>query len=76
MRGIICVSGCLVQPINPSISTKVPGNPFYLFESSVLIAIGRSIFEHLGRNHGVLVPDIKGSEAFPYREETGDAELN
>lgn len=39
------VSGRIVQPINPSLSTQEPGNPFYLFESSVLVAVGATIFE-------------------------------
>jgi hypothetical protein len=41
------VAGCIVQPINPSVSTRVTGNLFYLFESSVLMAVGAMIFERL-----------------------------
>lgn len=67
-----CVSGLLVQPINPAISTKVPGEPFYLFESSVLMAIGSSILERFEQDHAVTVPDIKKSETFPYCEVTGE----
>jgi hypothetical protein len=69
------VSGCLVQPINPSLSTKEPGNPYYLFESSTLMATGSSILERL-TEHAVSVPSIKKSETFPYRETTGDVEGN
>jgi hypothetical protein len=69
------VSGCLVQPINPSVSTKELGNPYYLFESSVLMATGSSILERL-TEHAVSVPNVKKSETFPYRETTGDVEEN
>lgn len=66
------VSGCLVQPINPSISTQQPENPFYLLESSVLMAIGATIFERLGSGHGHILPEVGQSDRFPYREATGD----
>jgi hypothetical protein len=72
------VSGCLVQPIDPSISTKVIGHPFYLFESRVLMTIGCSILECLERelqDHAISIPDIKRTEMFPYCEATGDITL-
>ena len=68
------VPGCLVQPINPSVSTKELGNPYYLFESSVLMATGSSILERL-TEHAVSVPSVKKSETFPYRETTGDVDV-
>jgi hypothetical protein len=66
------VSGCLVQPINPSLSTLQLGNPFYLFESSVLVAVGATIYERLGSGHGIVLPEVGRSDRFPYREATGD----
>lgn len=66
------VSGCLVQPINPSLSTRQLGNPFYLLESSVLMTVSATILERLGSGSGIVLPDIRKSERFPYREETGD----
>ena len=33
------VPGVLVQPINPGIATHIPGNSFFVFETSVLMAI-------------------------------------
>lgn len=66
------VPGCLIQPINPNVSTQEPGNPFYVFESSVLMAIGEMILGKLESGNGNLViPEVKESEWFPYREETG-----
>ena len=72
------VFGCLVQPINPSISTKVIGHPFYLFESCVLMTIGCSILKCLEQelqDHAISIPDIKRTEMFPYCEATGDITL-
>ena len=67
------VAGRVVQPINPSVSTRVTGNPFYLFESGVLMAIGATIFEWLESvaQAGNLLPEMRKSDQFPYREETG-----
>ena len=65
------VAGCIVQPINPSVSTRVTGNPFYLFESGVLMAVGATIFERLESVAGNLLPEMRKSDQFPYHEETG-----
>ena len=66
------VPGRLIQPINPSLSTKEPRNPFYLFESGVLMAIGKTILGKLeSGNANLVIPEVKESEWFPYREETG-----
>jgi hypothetical protein len=65
------VSERIIQPINPSLSTREPGNPFYLFESSVLMAIGATILGKLEPGNGNLLPEVKESDRFPYHEETG-----
>ena len=65
------VSGHIIQPINPSLSTQEPGNSFYLFESSVLVAVGATLFERLESGIGNLLPEIRRTDRFPYREETG-----
>jgi hypothetical protein len=49
----------------------VTGNPFYLFESSVLMAVGAIIFERLESVVGNILPEVRKSDRFPYREETG-----
>jgi hypothetical protein len=66
------VAGCLVQPINPSLSTRELGNPFYLFESSVLMAVSATIFERVRSGNGTVLPEVRRSDKFPYHEETGD----
>ena len=57
--GLHRVPGCLIQPINPNISTQEPGNPFYVLESSVLMAIGEMILGKLESENGNLViPEV------------------
>lgn len=65
------VSGRLIEPINPSISIREIGNPAYLFESGVLMALGASILERLTSEEGKLLPEVVSSDDFPYREATG-----
>jgi hypothetical protein len=64
-------SGRLVEPINPAVCTRNAGGPFYLFESGVLMAIGSTIFERICPEDGRLLPVLRRSDFFPYREETG-----
>jgi len=64
-------SGRLVEPINPAICTRDAVGPFYLFESSVLMAIGLTILERICSDDGRLLPAVRQSDFFPYREETG-----
>jgi hypothetical protein len=33
------VPGALIQPVNPGIASHIPGNSFFVFETSVLMAI-------------------------------------
>jgi hypothetical protein len=66
------VLDCLVQPINPSLSTCELRNPFYLFESSVLMAVRVTIFERLESRQGNLLTEVRMSGRFPYREDTGN----
>ena len=64
-------SGRLVEPINPAVCTRNAGSPFYLFESSVLMAIGSTIFERICPDDRHLLPTLRRSDVFPYREESG-----
>ena len=65
------ISGRLVEAVNPAISTRDAGKPFYLFESGVLMALGSVILERLTHDDGRLLPKVVPSKEFPYREATG-----
>jgi hypothetical protein len=64
------VSSRLIQPVNPSIAVDEEGKPFYLFESHFLLTVGATILEQLESGQGNLLPEIRKSDRFPYREET------
>lgn len=65
------VSGRLVQPVNPVISTATPHKPFYLWESSVLMALASSLVERIFHRDFKNIPNVKQSAYFPYREASG-----
>ncbi|KAG6835458.1 hypothetical protein H0H93_001265, partial [Arthromyces matolae] len=67
------VQGCLIIAINPSVSTRDVGKPIYLFESSVLMALGTTLLERISGNASPILPEIKVSLTFPYREPEGKA---
>jgi hypothetical protein len=67
------VPGHTVQAINPTISTRDMGQPYYLLESSFLVALTANLMGYL------CVLDLKGiqklppTNSFPYREVSGKA---
>ena len=67
------VPGCLIQVVNPTISTTHTKFPFYLLQSSVLVALTASIFQSLTTSHLKSVPKITPSQEYPYREASGRA---
>jgi hypothetical protein len=61
------VPGNLVQPLNPTVSNRIAGEPMYLFSSDVLIHVASGINVQLaGRDFG-FIPAVDRSEYFPYR---------
>ena len=65
------VPGQLVEPIDPGISLKELGKPFYLFESSTLRTIGAVLLERITRDDAPHVPVVQRSLRFPYCELNG-----
>ena len=66
------VPGHLIQVVNPTISVTHTNLPFYLFQSSVLVALTASIFRGLMTSHLKNVPKITPSQEYPYRETSGE----
>jgi len=60
------VPGALVQPINPSIATHIPGNSFFVFETSVLMAITVNLRDRIVHGYHRAIPHVKVSDLFPY----------
>ncbi|KAI0283828.1 hypothetical protein BC826DRAFT_1093772 [Russula brevipes] len=65
------VPGALVQPINPVVASHNLCDTFFLFESSVLMAIAASLQDRVARGHRKAIPHVKKSDYFPYQEQDG-----
>jgi hypothetical protein len=65
------VPGALVQPVNPNVAMHIPGNSFFVFETSVLMAIAVNLRDRIVRGYHRSIPHVKVSDCFPYREEDG-----
>jgi hypothetical protein len=61
------VPGNLIQPINPVFSTREPGNPFYLFDSTSLMALGSCLLDRFSRIDVQAIPTTNITQEFPYR---------
>ncbi len=60
------VAGCFTQPVNLSVSTRNT-RPFYLFESSVILALGDSLLSWIRPGDPKLIPSMPRSQHFPYQ---------
>jgi hypothetical protein len=56
----------LIQAINPSISTQDAHKPFYLLESTVLIALAASLFKYLSLSDMKGILKLAPTNVFPY----------
>jgi len=62
------VPGHLIQFVNPTTSKSVLSMPFYLLQSTVLVAITASLFQSLTISDLKNVPKLAVSKEYPYRE--------
>jgi len=65
------VPGALVKPINPGIASHLTCESFFLFQSSVLMAIASNLRDQIERGYRKAIPHVKLSDEFPYREQQG-----
>jgi hypothetical protein len=65
------VPGRLVQSINPEVSTSTTHHPYFLLESTVLVAIAASLLQSIVASDLKLAPKLAPSTEFPYREVGG-----
>jgi hypothetical protein len=66
------VPGTLVQPINPKVATHITCDSFFLFQSSILMAIASNLQDHIVCGYHNAIPHVKSSLEFPYREQQGN----
>ena len=64
------VPGRLIQLINPTASNVETG--WYLFQSSVLVALAASIFQQLTVSNLKNIPKLTPFKEYPYREASGE----
>ena len=62
-----------IQVMNPTISVTHMNIPFYLFQSSVLVALTVSIFQALTVSYLKSVPKITPSQEYPYCKMSGES---
>jgi len=65
------VPGALVQPINPTVTSHIPCDSFFLFDTSTLMVIGSDLRDRIIHGHCKAIPHVKVSDAFPYQEQHG-----
>jgi hypothetical protein len=75
VRTVLSSPGRLVLPVDPAISTRVPGKPCYLFDSNVLRAFGARLLDLVTVHNNKSIPKFTPTESFPYREAQGTCQL-
>ncbi|KAJ6623827.1 hypothetical protein B0H10DRAFT_2213199 [Mycena sp. CBHHK59/15] len=73
LRDVLTTHGRLVLPVDPTLSTRVVGKPYYLFESSVLRAFGAQLLDEVTLDLNKKIPKFTPTSSFPYREASGFA---
>ena len=66
------VPGALVKAINPVVASHITCDSFFLFQTSILMAIASSLRDHMERGYRNAIPLVKLSEEFPYQEQQGN----
>ncbi|KAF8962782.1 hypothetical protein BDZ97DRAFT_2020851, partial [Flammula alnicola] len=67
------VPGALIGPVNPTLSSSHTDVPWYLFESSVLVALAASLTQELTVSQLKSIPKFGPTRDFPYLEASGRA---
>jgi len=64
--------GKLIQSLDPALSVTHTTLPFYLFESTVIVALTASIFQSLTASDLKKVPKLAMTKEYPYRATSGE----
>ena len=65
------VPGTLIIPINPDVVSHNLCDAFFLFQSSELMALAASLQDEIHPSHHRVIPQVKPSDCFLYREQDG-----
>ena len=66
------VPGRLIQSVNPTTSKTHLSIPFYLLQSTVLVALTASLFQSLTISDLKTVPKLAPTKEYPYRQGSGE----
>lgn len=66
------VPGCLIQSVNPTTSKTYLSIPFYLLQSTVLVALMASLFQSPTMSNLNTVPNLVLTKEYPYRQGSGE----
>lgn len=66
------IPGKFIQAINPIVTTVDCNAPTYLFRSDEMRALAAGLFDPLEPSDVALVPEVKVTPTFPYRESDGE----
>ncbi|KAF7328292.1 hypothetical protein MSAN_02488500 [Mycena sanguinolenta] len=73
LRPLLTAPGRLVVPVDPALSTRVAGKPYFLFDSTILQALGAQLLDEVTLQLNKQIPKLSPTTNFPYRESTGRA---
>jgi len=63
--------GALILPVNPDVASHNLCDAFLLFKSAELMAFTVSLQDGLRHSHRKVIPQVKTSDHFPYRDQDG-----
>jgi len=66
------VPGRLIKSINPTILKSHLSTPFYLLQSTVLVALTASLFQSLTMSSLKAVPNLAPTKEYPYHQGSGE----
>jgi len=69
------VPGRLIQSVNPTTSKTHLSIPFYLLQSTVLVALTASLFQSLTVSDLKTVPKLAPTKEYPYRQGSGESSI-
>lgn len=69
------VPGCLIQSVNPTTSKTHLSIPFYLLQSTVLVALAASLFQSLSVSDFKMVPKLAPTQEYPYHQGSGESAI-
>jgi len=75
-KKVLKTKGSSIQVIDPSVSTRIPFEPIYLFKSDELRGLAASLFGSISQDGHAKLPTLKRSDFFPYRSQSKSYLIN